>query len=362
MMCQLGAHPEPMKRTLSLIALAAFACAGLRADFSYEQTSQLTGGVMKSLGFLSKQLREPTRSTVLLKGDRMAHISATSASVVDLAAETITEINFQKKTYSVMTFAEMEAMLKSLDAKSKEKDQPEWTTKVSVKETGQTQTINGMNAREAVLTIEFEGTDQKTNQPATMMTMTCDMWLTPNVAGYDEVRSFYERMARKLNWTPGSMSMASGRQAKGIAAMYKEAAKLNGVPVRQLVKMNMGAGMAQGEDGQAMAGAQAQSQQQQQQPQPEQQVEAERPTIGGALGRLGGRFGGFGRKKKQPQQEEQPKVEPQQTSTEQAPQGGAGGPGSLMEIQSDLSAFSSATVDASKFEVPAGFKKVDRKR
>lgn len=357
MMTPLEASLALMKRPLILIAVTIYACAGLRADFSYEQTSQMVGGVMKSLSFMSKQLREPMRHTVLVKGDRMATVSATSASVIDLAAETITEINFDKKTYSVMTFAEMEAMLRSLDEKSKDKDQPEWTIKASVKETGQTQNINGLETREAILTIEFEGTDQKTGQPATMMTTTSDMWLTPSVAGYDEVRSFYQRMAQKLNWTPGSMPMASGRQAKGFAAMYREAAKLNGVPVRQLTKMTMGAGMAQGQEG--MAEAQAE----QPQSQPEPQVEQEKPSVGGALGRLGGRFGGFGgfgRKKKQ-QQEEQPQTETQPASSQPQQRGTGGSSGALMEIQTDMTGFSSASVDASKFEVPAGFKRVERK-
>lgn len=335
-----------MKRPLSLIAVALLGCAGLRADFSYEQTSQVTGGVMKSLGFMSKQLREPIRATILIKGDRMATISQNTANVIDLAAETITEINFQKKTYSVMTFAEMEAMLKSLDGKSKDKDQPEWNVKVSVKETGRKQNVNGMDAHEAILTIEFEGTDPKTNQTGIMMTMTSEMWLTSSVPGYDEVRSFHQRMAQKLNWAPGSTPLAGGQQAKGMAAMIKEAAKLDGVPVRQVVKMNM-AGAPQGEAGAPEGEAQpAQS---------EPQAEPEKPSVGGALGRLGGRFGGFGRKKKQQQEEQQP------ASTGQ-PQAASAGPASMMEMTSDMTNFSSSAVDASKFEVPAGFKKVDRKR
>ena len=357
-----------MKQALSLIALAVVACAGLRADFSYEQTTQVTGGMMKSLSFMSQQMREPIRGSALFKGDRMAHIGPTSASIVDLRAETITDINFQKKTYSVMTFAQMAEMLKSLDAKMKSKDEnvPEWSVKASVKETGQTQSINGMTARQVILTLEFEGTDPKTNQKATMMTMTSDMWLAPEPAGYGEVKRFQARMAQKLAFTPGVSPMMSGgaQGRQGMAALRQEAAKLQGVVVRQVTKMSFAGSGAQGGEGGAEGQAEPQPQTQ---PQPQPQVEPEKPSIGGALGRLGGRFGGLGglgRKKQQPQ--EQPKPETQQAPAQSAPaesqpqtQRGPGGSLAMTEMTTDMSGFSSAPVDGSKFEIPAGFKQVE---
>jgi len=219
--------------------------------------------------------------------------------------------------------------------------------KPSVKETGQTQVINGMTAREVILTIEFEGTDPKTNQKATMMTVTSDMWLAPNVAGYQEVQSFYQRMAQKLAWTPGMSAMMTGQQSKGMAALYQEAAKLSGVPVRQITKMGFsGAGAGEGEAGEAQA---------QQQPERQQQAESEKPSLGGALGRLsGGRLGGLGGRRKTEQTSEQQTTSRGEQRSEQQR-----GPASMMEMTSDLSGFSSAPADASKFEIPAGFKQVD---
>jgi len=69
---------------------------------------------------------------------------------------------------------------------------------------------------------------------------------------------------------------------------------------------------------------------------------------------LGG-FGGFGRKKKP----EQPKEE---TKTDPAPSGSApAGESSavLMEMTTEMSGFSSAAVDPSRFAPPSGFKKVE---
>src|SRR5512138_1797726 len=98
-------------RTPFLAVLACLTAAGLPADFSYEQTSKLTGGAMASMmkvaGVFSKSAREPIRTTMAVKGDRMVTLTGNNATVIDLGKETFTEIDFQKKTYSVMTFAEM---------------------------------------------------------------------------------------------------------------------------------------------------------------------------------------------------------------------------------------------------------------
>jgi hypothetical protein len=339
------------KRILILSSVAVLASACLWADFSYDQTTTITGGVMKSVSFLSKQLREPIRSSVALKGDRMATISSLSGHIIDLAAETITEINFQKKTYSVMTFAQMAEAMNRLQGKAK----TDFTIKPSVKETGQTRDINGVSTHEIVMTLEFEGTDSKTNQRATMMVMVADMWIAPEVPGYAEVREFHQRMAQKLNWVPGGSMMGGGQEsAKGMAELYKEMGKLNGVPVLQLTKMNMGGAMPQGDQIAATGTApppppppQPEVQQPQQQP-----VDLEKPSVSGALGRLGGRLGGLGRKKQTDQTQNQ-------TSGSQSQGQAAGGPPSMMESTTELNGFSSASVDSSKFEVPAGFKQVE---
>jgi hypothetical protein len=334
-----------LKRIFILFSAAVLASACLYADFSYEQTTTITGGVLKSMSFLSKQMREPIRSTVAVKGDRMAMISPQSGHVIDLGAETITEINFQRKTYSVITFAQMAEAMRQLQSKAKS----DFTIKPSVLETGQTREINGVSTRGMVMTLEFEGTDPKTNERGTVMKMVADMWIAPEVPGYAQVREFHQRMAQKLNWVPGGSMMAGGQDsAKGMAEMYKEMAKLKGVPVLQVTKMNMGGAIPPG-DQPAAAGAAPPPPPE---PQPQQQVELEKPSVGGALGRLGGRLGGLGRKKQTDQTQDQ-------ASGSQPKGQAAGGPPSMMETTTELSGFSSGAVDASRFEVPAGFKQVE---
>src|SRR6266567_2189080 len=96
---------------LRCIPVAVIATGVLLADFQYEQTSKITGGMvasmMKVAGAFSRATREPIHSTVAIKGDRMWHGSELHGQIIDLAKETITTIDYKKKTWSVMTFAEM---------------------------------------------------------------------------------------------------------------------------------------------------------------------------------------------------------------------------------------------------------------
>src|SRR5579872_4107607 len=104
-----------LRRFVSIGGILLFASATLLADFSYQQTSTITGGMMKSVmkvaGVFSKQAREPIQSTIAVKGDRMVTRSAMHIQIVDLANETMTSIDPQKKQYSVMTFAQFKQMM-----------------------------------------------------------------------------------------------------------------------------------------------------------------------------------------------------------------------------------------------------------
>jgi hypothetical protein len=344
-----------------VLALGVLPATCLLADFSYEQTTKITGGAMASMvklaGAFSKQLREPVRTTVAVKGDRMVTLSPQHASIIDLSNETVTEIDFQKKQYSVMTFAEMTKMLQELSQKNN-KDGASMQIKVDVKDTGVSKQVAGYDAKQVILKIIMEAQSQEDPKQKANMMVTVDSWMVPQVAGYSEIAAFQKRMAEKLNWAPGGGMMTMGRPdvAKAMAEVMKEGSKLNGMPVLQVIRMGMEGMPNQG--GTAPAGEQAQQPQQQQ-----QERNVEKPTVGGALGgALGGRlgrFGGLGRKKKQeePQPEQQQPAQ-QQQQAQSAPAQPADASGALMEATSELSGFSSAAVDTAKFQVPAGFKQV----
>jgi hypothetical protein len=321
-----------IRKVVTIAGIMTLAASSLLADFSYQEKSTITGGAMMSMlkvvGVFSKAAREPMQSSVSVKGDRMVSRSNTHITVIDLKSETITTADLQKKTYSVMTFAEMKQMLEDAQRKmqgsKKDPDAPKMKFKVSASNPGNSKQVNGFDAKEMILKMEMEGTDEKTGQKGAM-TITTDMWIAPAISGYADVREFHKHMAEKLNWSPnGNMLMQRPDIAEGMAEVYKEVGKMEGMPVLQTVVM--GAAGQPGPQDQAS---------QPKQEQPKQQ--AERPSLGGLLaGRMG---------KKKKDADEQPAAN--------------SNPGSLLEMTTEMSNFSAAPVDDSQFEIPAGFKKVE---
>ncbi len=344
-----------MHSRLLLITVLAGSCPGLRADFSYEQTSKITGGamagMMKFAGAFSKELREPIVTTVSVKGNRMAHINKHSVQITDLDKETITNVNLDKRTYSVMTFAQTKEMMEQMaqKAQSNKPDTANLDFAVDVKDTGQTRSFLGKEAHEMLMTLKMQGTDAKTGNKGGI-DMVVDMWLAAGIPGSDEMRDFQRRMAEKMSWAPGAnpMMMNQPQMARGMAELYKQRGKLDGIPVYEVVKMN---GNAEGMPDAQAAGSQSSDSRR-------QSSEAPPPSVSDAIGSaLGGRLGigGFGRKKK-PQ--DQPKDQPKENASSEQSGGRQSASGSLMEMTMEVTSFSSS-VDSSKFDVPAGFNKVE---
>jgi hypothetical protein len=321
------------RKLVTMSGMIGLAVAPAVADFSYHEKSTVTGGsiasMMKVAGVFSKAAREPIEATMAVKGNRMAHRSERHGSIVDLEAETITQIDLQRRTYSVMTFAQMKAMLEQMQQKMKQNPNANQVSfKVSANKTGNRKDIAGLNAIEFLLKMEMVGTDQQSGQQGGMA-ITTDLWVARAALGYDEARRFYRRMAEKLNWTPGgSMFMMNPQVSEGMAEVYKEISKLDGMPVFETVSMGA-AGQPAGTSSSDQSAAQPQQDQQRQ------------SGLGGALA---GHFG-LGHKK--------------QTSQDESGQQGGTAPGSLLEMTIEMSGFSAAPVDPSLFEVPAGFKQVD---
>ncbi len=343
-----------LKKVVTIAGIMALAGSSLLADFTYQETSTITGGMMMSLmriaGAFSKQAREPIQSTIAVKGDKMVHRTSHTASVIDLASGTITNIDFQKKQYSVMTFEEMKQMMEQMSQKMQQRqkgdkgEKADVKFKVSANATGKTKQVAGFEAKEMLMKMEMEGADKESGQKGGLA-VTTDMWIAPGIPGYQEVRDFQKRMAEKLNWTPGgNMFMANPQVSQGMVEVSKEIAKLDGMPVQNFISMGMavqpGTAPAPGDGSAAPV---------------QQQAQVERPSVGGALGgALGGRLGlgGFGRKK--------PVEQPAAPANAPAAGGQASGaPGSLLEMTTEMTNFSANAADPSLFAVPAGFKKVE---
>jgi len=374
------------KLAIWTVAACGALCAPLWGDFSYEQTSRMTGGSMLKMMRMipgGGKATQPTVTQHLIQGDRMASITQDSISVIDLSKETMTHIDLKQKSYSVITFQQfrdgMAAMQRKLAAQMRDPNaNVQMDFKAEVKDTGQTRMIQNLNTKEMILllTSTMQGQGAQAGQTATM-SFTSDMWLAKNIPGYQEMMAFNRRYAEKLG--AGGMASSFGPMmrpgmSEGMAKLAKEAAKLDGVPVLQVISM-MGAGgpgmpdmseaRQQGGSNESPDVSGAAEREAQRRAQNEAAYQASRPAgrlgglTGAAAGSVIGGLGGFGRKKKQ-QQEEQPAPAPEpQAQPRQAPPAAAGQGNALMEITVESGAFSTAPVDGSKFSVPAGFKQVE---
>jgi hypothetical protein len=322
--------------------------AAAQADFSYQQKTQITGGslvrMMKLVPGAGKAL-EAQYSRLYFQKNRMATVADRDIDIIDVGAGRMIHIDLEKKTYAVITFEEfrkaMDAMAQQMAKQMGSDRQAVMDMRLSVKEGGETKTIQNLPAKLMKLLVEMDMKDQKSGQTFTS-TIEMDEWRTPNVAGYDEVRAFYAAYAEKVGLSPEAlrtmrMAMGQAGTTEGMAKLAREAAKLEGVPLVQVMRMT-GLGMdlpdVQMPSGAEMGGAAAES------------------AAGAALGRLGrlGGLGGFGRRKKQ----EEPPPAPKKAESAAGAQKSV-----LLEATTELSDFSTAAVDASKFTVPAGFREVE---
>jgi hypothetical protein len=156
------------------------------------------------------------------------------------------------------------------------------------------------------------------------------------VRGYDEVKAFELKLAQKLAaaFRPGmeQMAMTQPHMVQGMAEAASEMAKVDGVPVQNIVRMGNGTTeqlQAAGKKSEADKDAKGKS---------------AGATAGAIAGRITG-IGGFGRRNN--------KAEEKQAEDGKEPTAVI-----LMEMTTDLSEFSTAPVDEAKFQVPAGFKEV----
>lgn len=345
-----------------LSAVVAVSATPLFADFSYTETTQITGGslmgVMKMAGHFSRQAREagePMVTTVTVKGNRMSRVSPTSTQIIDLDAETITNIDMQKREYTVMTFQQMKQQIEAAEAKAaaEQKKAPAGqqqpsNTKVDfvvhVRNTGQSKEVSGLSTSESIMTMNMNTTDTSSGQTGSMA-FTNDMWMAPEVPGYDEVKAFYQKFAQKMGTVLSNSTMNPAMLAQykgasqGLRDMAEEMSKLKGTPVLQVMRMGTTA------NGQTIPAAS-------EAPLPESQSTsagdvAKESVTDSIASKLGG-FGGFGHKKQQQKQDSAP-----------ANSGGGAQPAYavLMETNTQMGNFSRTASEAS-FAIPAGFRQV----
>jgi hypothetical protein len=283
-----------------------------RADFSYTTTSKTTGGMAASLGGGGNN----PPSKYYFKGQKMKTDIGDTAIIIDFDAQTLTTINNRSKTATVRSLSDVGAA-----------GQSSVSVKIDVRETGQQKQINGYNSKELIMTMDV---DIPQARQMGKMQMEMDLWLSTDVPGIGELKSFYQKNMERFPWA--ALSGGAGNQGiqAGVAQMQRKMAEMGGVQVESVMKMKPAGGAGAPAMPQMTATQQAQMaaameklKAMQQQGGPAAAAAAQ------AMGRMGGA----------------------------AP----GASNSMMEITTDASDFSAASIPDSVFAIPAGYQKVDAK-
>jgi hypothetical protein len=370
-----------LRSVVTVLAVTILAVGSSRADFKYTQQSKITGGALagmtKTLGVFSKSARqatEPQLSTTMVRGNRLRTEDPTGKiEIIDLDGKRFIHVDPAKKIYWIQTFDQLKQQIEQAREKIKEEQAKPaakhgdaqnvtMVPKFDVQATGQTRTILNVPAKEMKmrLDMQFKSTDPKTEadlEKSNASTwMTADAWYG-TIPGYDEVRQFYVRMSKEMDWLPGSIGMSNPQMSQAADEFRKNAIKMDGMPLLQYTSMGMS---ATGQGGQNASGqgstGQGSTQQapppQSQSSQPSSSDNSTPTSTRDAITKgLGGLFG----KKKQQQQQQSESSNASGSSGANAPPQPAPVAGSLMDMTTEVTSYSRDRLDASLFDVPAGY-------
>ena len=367
-----------VQKSLSILLVLPLVSTPAFADFKYTDTSQITGGALMGMANFaakfskdSRAAMQPITTTHYVKGNKLrTDGSDGSVQIIDLDGRRVISIDNEKRTYSVATFDEIKAAMEKAraDAEAKMKEnagkkgdaqnaQLQVTPKITVLPGTGTRTILGQQTNETKVKMDMEMQAQNANgqaapaatagQPNSVtFTMTMDTFVAPSVSGYQEIGEFYKKMAKEINWVPPSNIHVDPRMSQGMSELQKNSDALKGLPMLSYISMgippqpgasgNTSQTASNGSAGDGSKSADSGN---------------SVPTSGSdaVVKGLGSLFG----KRKQKQQEDNAK-----NGTPAPPPNPNPDPNALMEMTTQVSSFSDSPLDASLFDVPAGFTQV----
>jgi hypothetical protein len=327
----------------------------------------------KTLGVFSKsarQITEPQLSTTMVQGNRLRTERADGTiEIIDLDGKRFIHIDTAKKVFWIQTFDQLKQQIQQ----AKEKAQAEQTKaaakhgdaqsvtmvpKFDMQATGQTSTVLNLPVKEMKMRMDmtFKSTDPQTE--ADLEKSNASTWVTSDawygsIPGYEEMRQFSMKLAKELNWLPGSIGMANPQMSQAMDEFKKNSLKMDGMPLVQYTSFGMS---ANGQSGQN-AGAQGSTgPAQPQQDQGSQTTSSNNSTPTSARDAITKGLGGLFGKKKQQQQSDNSSASG--GSSAAGPQPPAPTPGSMMDTKIEVTSYSKDSLDASLFDVPAGYAQV----
>lgn len=248
-----------MKRVLRICVLAlplvALSAGPAVADVRTRERSQVKfeGLLGRMVGMVGgRAARDGIVTTNAVQGDRKMELTDATGRIVDLREEKVYELDMKRRTYQVTTFDELRRRMREAQEKAEreaakqdrdtQEQQEQLASNVDVdfdvKETGQTKTVAGYNAREVVMTVTVRPKD-RTLEEAGGLVMTSNSWMGPEIPAMKELADFEMRYWKAI--APEAAGM-SAEQMAAVMAMYPllenamermqtEGAKLEGTPL-----------------------------------------------------------------------------------------------------------------------------------
>jgi len=257
-----------------------------------------------------------------------------SSSIMDAEKGAFISIDHKEKTYMEMTFADMENMFESsaqemeaqqTEAQEAEQADVDITYDVTVEKLGK-ETVNGFKAEKYQIRIDIEATasgeseEGEAYEATQPMVVNSTVWAVKNLKAAEQIQKYNEAMGKKMaqHWMghnadmAESVSVSNPELGSAILAMQEEMDKIKGTVVKNTVSYEMVKGTAQ----------------------PEKQEKQQIPTS------VGGLLGGISKKVAK--------------SIEKSMQSDV-----LMESTNETTKLAIENFDASVFDIPNGYKKME---
>jgi len=305
-----------------------------------------------------------------------------TADIVLLDSDKLYRLNLNKKEYTEQSFEELRANMQkalqggkgdSADARQQpaaiDQSKCDWLPPKSDVKTGAKATIAGFDAQQIIITAEQPCKDKQTGAICEIA-LTVEEWLASSFSTNEEITKYHQAYAQKLGLD--TVSQDANERAKAMFSQYKGvwediASKMKnakGYPVRSSFSLAIGgdqckqaqtAKQQSGDSGSNPSSGSASS-----------SGSSSAPTSPAELAnQVGAKLGSLFHRKKDDSQaaaSNQGTQAPTATATPAASAAtGPSGTVPLMTISSELVSVSTAPIPANAFEVPADFKKVERK-
>lgn len=223
-----------------MVAIATLSAVAVHADVKTRDRSQVKfeGMLGRMAGmFGGKAAREGIETTTAVKGNRKITRTDSTGRIVDLDQEKVYELDLKKKTYQVMTFEQIRQQLREAQERAareaeknrdKETEEPKRDPSQDVdvdfdlKETGQTRSITGYDAREVVMTITVRPKGQTLEEGGGLV-LTTTSWLGPEIPALKELADFELRYWKAISPEPVGLSADQMAAIMAIYPMVKQA-------------------------------------------------------------------------------------------------------------------------------------------